>query len=260
MSDQAWHQMKKLVDDGLIGQPLYGETGYFRIGDWGEREMPIDDANAEDGNDLNWEAFLGDAPKRKFSVDRFFRWRLFEDYAGGPVTDLYPHSLTQVIYILGLGFPESVVALGGIHRYQYELREVPDTFNLIAQYPEKATITVMGTQANDYNTTEMRGAGQRTPVIRGWDGTLTIYKNKEILFTPLRIRGAKKPRRIPIERGEDNVEHWRNLIRCCRARSQKTWSPMNLAFKTQTVLQMAMLANRRNKTARFDSEAQKILI
>ncbi|MCX7006267.1 MAG: Gfo/Idh/MocA family oxidoreductase [Kiritimatiellaeota bacterium] len=98
MSDGAWHQMKKLVKEGLIGKPLFGETSFFRIGDWGERGMHVDDPNAKPGPDLNWEAFLGDAPKRDFSVDRFFRWRLFEDYAGGPVTDLFPHSLTPSAY------------------------------------------------------------------------------------------------------------------------------------------------------------------
>ena len=133
MSDGVWHQMKKLVQEGLIGQPLFGETGFFRVGDWGERGMRIDDANAKPGKDLNWEAFLGDAPRREFSVDRYFRWRLFEDYAGGPATDLYPHCLTQVVDIMGVGFPSEVVAVGGIHRYPYKLREVPDTFNLIAQ-------------------------------------------------------------------------------------------------------------------------------
>ena len=259
MSDSVWHQMKKLVQEGLIGQPLYGETGFFRIGDWGERGMKIDDPNAKPGKDLNWEAFLGDAPKHEFSVDRFFRWRLFEDYAGGPVTDLYPHSLTQVIDILGVDMPDSVVALGGIHRYDYELRDVPDTFNLIAQYPEKVTITVLGTQANDYNATVQRGSGQRTPIIRGWDGSLSIDKNnKDIIFTPIREKGAKEPQRIPIDYPEDNTKHWKNLLECSRTRNKKTWSPMDLAFRTQTVLQMAMMANREAKTVRYDKKSMSI--
>ena len=253
MSDSVWHQMKKLVQEGLIGRPLFGETGFFRIGDWGERGMHVDDPNARPGKDLNWEAFLGDAPQRPFSVDRFFRWRLFEDYAGGPVTDLYPHCLTQVIDILGVDMPESVVALGGIHRYDYELRDVPDTFNLIAQYPEKVTISVLGTQANDYNTTVLRGAGQRSPIIRGWEGTLSIDRNnKEIIFTPIQETGTKAPQRIQIERGEDNLEHWKNLIRCARERNKATWSPMDLAYRTQTVLQMAMMANKDAKTMKYD--------
>jgi len=253
MSDGVWHQMKKLVQEGLIGQPLFGETGFFRVGDWGERGMRIDDANAKPGKDLNWEAFLGDAPKREFSVDRYFRWRLFEDYAGGPATDLYPHCLTQVVDIMGVGFPSEVVAVGGIHRYPYKLREVPDTFNLIAQYPENVTISVLGTQANDYQTTDRRGAGQRCPVIRGWEGSLSIQKNKEIFFMPIRQKGAKPPQRIPIERGENNTEHWKNLIECARAGNKNTWSPMDLAFRTQTILQMAMKSMREGKTARFEA-------
>ena len=260
MSDSAWHQMKKLVKEGLIGQPVFGETGYFRIGDFGERGMRIDDPDAKPGNDLNWQAFLGDRTKRPFNVDRFFRWRLFMDYAGGPVTDLYPHCLTQVIDILGVGFPESVVALGGIHRYDYELREVPDTFNLIAQYPEKVTISVVGTIANDFNSLEGdRGAGNRQPIIRGWEGALNIRRNKEIVFIPRRTSGAKEPRTIPIEYAEDNIQHWRNLIECCRKRNKYTWSPMDLAFRTQTVLQMAMQAYLAKKTVKFDAQKRQII-
>ena len=88
MSDRAWHQAAALIKEGAIGKPIHAECGYFRVGDWGERGMPIDDPNARPGPDLNWEAFLGDSPKRPFDVSRFFRWRMYEDYAGGPVTDL----------------------------------------------------------------------------------------------------------------------------------------------------------------------------
>jgi len=260
MSDSAWHQMKKLVREGLIGQPLFGETGFFRVGDWGERGMRVDDKNAKAGKDMNWEAFLGDAPKVPYSVDRQFRWRLFEDYAGGPSTDLYPHCLTQVVDILGVGFPSTVVATGGIHRYDYKLREVPDTFSLLADYPEKVTISVVGTQGNDFVGTDRRGAGARCPFIRGWDGTLTIHQNKEILFTPIRIRGAKKPRRVAIERPENNILHWKNLIDCARAGDKKTWSPMHLAFRTQTILQMAMLGWKAGKVAKFDQAKKEITV
>jgi predicted dehydrogenase len=261
MSDSAWHQMKKLVKDGLIGKPLFGETGFFRIGDWGERGMKVDDPNIKPGKDLDWDGFQGDAQKYKFSVDRLFRWRLFKDYAGGPVTDLYPHCLTQVVDILGVGFPEKVVALGGVHRYEYELRNVPDTFNLIAQYPEKVTISVLGTQANDFNATPQRGAGQRCPVIRGWDGSLSIdTDNKHIVFTPVKEKGMmKKPEKFPIERPENNLDHWKNLIECAQKGTKNTWSPMDLAFRTQTVLQMAMLAYRESAVARFDARSRRIL-
>lgn len=262
MSDPVWRQMKRLVKEGLIGQPVHAEGGYFRTGDFGERGMKVDDAEVKPGEDLNWEAFLGDSPKREFSADRYFRWRLFEDYAGGPVTDLYPHSLTQVVDIMGLGFPEMVTGMGSIDRYEYELRDVPDSFQLIAHYPEKVTIVGMGTQANDFTGTTRRGSGARTPIIRGWEGALYIDEgNKEIVFMPVREKGAKPPQRIPIEGGEDNAEHWRNLLDACRARKKdEVWSPMDLAFRVQTMLQMAMLSHKAGKVARFDAAKREIVI
>lgn len=256
MSDSAWHQMKILVRDGLIGQPLHAECGYFRVGDWGERGMPIDDPNAVEGPDLNWEAFLGNAPKRPFDVSRFFRWRMYEDYSGGPVTDLYPHSLTPVIDILGVTLPEMAVATGG--KYRYDEREVPDTFNMLVDYPEKITIAVLGTQGNDYSGTGFRGSGGRVPVVRGWDGSITV-QGDEIVFIPA-DQSKKKEQRFPIERGENMLHHYKNFIDCCRTGDQNTFSPADLAYYTQTALIMAMLALREGKTARFDHEKQNIVI
>lgn len=262
MSDPVWRQMKQLVREGLIGRPLFGETGYFRVGDFGERGMEVPDRNARPGPDLNWEAFLGDAPKREFSVDRFFRWRLFEDYAGGPVTDLFPHCLTPVVDIMGASFPDTVTAIGAIHVYPYELREVPDTFNLIASYPEAMTIVVLGSQGNDYQTTPKRGAGFRSPVIRGTDGTLTIEPdNRQIRFTPTDIPGqSERAKFIPIEGREDNLELWRDLLRCHRAKNPLTMSPMDLQFRVQTVLQMAMLSHKAGRHVRFDPHAVAIQV
>ena len=256
MSDAAWHQMRELVQDGLIGQPIHAECGYFRVGDWGERGMPIDDPNVQPGPDLNWEAFLGDSPKRPFDVSRFFRWRMYEDYSGGPVTDLFPHSLTPVTSILGVKMPSTVVATGG--KLRYEEREVPDTFNMLIDYPEKITVAVLGTQGNDYQGTGGRGAGGRIPVVRGWDGTLTV-RGERIVFTPIRD-SEKKPQEYAIERREDVLEHYRNFIECCRSRDKKTNSPVDLAYYTQTALLMGMASLRSGKAARFDAAQERIVV
>jgi predicted dehydrogenase len=257
MSDSAWRQIKKLVQDGLIGQPIHAECGFFRVGDWGERGMPIDDPNAKPGADLNWEAFLGDAPKRPFDVSRFFRWRMYEDYAGGPVTDLFPHVLTPVVSMLGVKLPSLVVATGGMFRYTE--REVPDTFNMLIDYPEKLTIAVLGTQGNNYQgTASVRGSAQRIPVLRGWEGTLTV-QGKEIVFIP--AEGSKKEaQRFPIEHDENLVNHWDNFLDCCRKREPQTWSPADLAYYVQTALIMGMLSFRHRKAIQFDAAQQKLIV
>ncbi|HOZ47392.1 MAG TPA: Gfo/Idh/MocA family oxidoreductase [Candidatus Hydrogenedentes bacterium] len=256
MSDSAWHQMKKLVQEGLIGQPIHAETGFFRVGDWGERGMPVDDPNAKPGADLNWEAFLGDAPKREFDVSRFFRWRMYEDYAGGPSTDLFPHTLTPVMHILGVTMPSLVVATGG--KFRYDEREVPDTFNMLMDYPEKITVAVLGTQGNPYQATGQRGSGQRVPVIRGWEGALTI-EGEEIVFIPVDDK-QKQPQRIPIEHPEDFAEYWRRFLECCRSGNPQTLSSADLAYHTQTALIMGMWSLRDGKAVRFDTDKQTIVL
>jgi predicted dehydrogenase len=258
MSDGAWHRMKELVAEGLIGQPIHAECGYFRVGDWGERGMPIDDPNAKPGKDLNWEAFLGDSPKREFDVSRFFRWRMYEDYAGGPVTDLFPHSYTPVADILNVKMPSMVVATGG--KFRYQEREIPDTFNMLIDYPEGMTAAVLGTQGNDYVGVGNRGAGGQIPVIRGWDGTLTIeQKSNRIMFVP--TQGSSKQRQyFDIAYGEDMRQHLRNLVEAHRKGSQDTYSPIDLAYRVQTAMIMGFLALRKRTVLRFDAEKQEIVV
>jgi len=257
MSDGAWHKMKQLVQQGVIGQPIHAQCGFFRVGDWGEVGMPIDDPAAKPGPDLNWEAFLGDAPKRDFDVSRFFRWRMYEDYAGGPVTDLFPHSLSPVVSILGVGFPSMVVATGGMFRYTQ--REVPDTFNMLIDYPQKVTIAALGTQGNNDPTTQQRGAGGTVPVIRGWDGSLTVRGN-EIVFMPAEGAKDKKPEKFPIEYGENLGDHWKNLLDNVRAGKQDTRGGIDLTYPVQTALIMGAWALKQGKAARFDAEKQSIVI
>jgi predicted dehydrogenase len=258
MTDTAYSQMKKLVQDGLIGQPISAECGIFRSGDFGESGMPIDDHQATPGPDLNWEAFLGDSPKRDFDVSRFFRWRMYEDYAGGPVTDLYPHVLTQIIDILGVKMPSEVVATGGIYRFPE--REVPDTFNMFIEYPEKISVAVLGTEGSSF-----QGPGGRddirNSIIRGWDGAL-ITQGEEIIFTPDDMKKGvlHKERRFPIEHGFNVLYLMRNLVECAKAGNRKTNSPYDLAYYTQTALLMGMAAWRAKKTALFDTAKEEIII
>ncbi|MCX7429287.1 MAG: Gfo/Idh/MocA family oxidoreductase [Planctomycetia bacterium] len=82
VADDAYAQVRKLLKEGIIGKVVHVQAGYFRRGDWGER-MEIPDRNAKPGPDLDWEKFLGDAPKREFDVSRFFPCVLFVLHRNG---------------------------------------------------------------------------------------------------------------------------------------------------------------------------------
>lgn len=64
---------------------------------------------------LDYEAWAGPAPKIPFKAlleDR--GWRSFQEYGNGQIGDLGVHMLDKVRWLLGLGWPQSVVSTGGI--------------------------------------------------------------------------------------------------------------------------------------------------
>ncbi|HOH43874.1 MAG TPA: hypothetical protein PLZ53_12200, partial [Candidatus Hydrogenedentes bacterium] len=197
-----------------------------------------------------------DAPQRAFDVSRFFRWRMYEDYAGGPCTDLFPHILTPVMHMMNAGLPSVAVATGG--KFRYSEREVPDTFNMLVDFPENFTIAVLGTQGNDFQASENRGSASRVPVIRGWDGALTV-SNDKIIFTP--AHGSNKEKQLfDIDRGENLLHFFREFIGCFRNSNPNTISNMELAYRVQTALIMSYLSLRESKVVKFDRQTESILL
>jgi predicted dehydrogenase len=246
-ADSVWRQARQLIKDGAIGKPIFAQCGYFRQGDWGERGMPILDANAKPGPDLNWEAFLGDGPKRDFSVSRFFRWRMYLDYAGGPPTDLYPHFFTPMAIALDCRFPTRVSAGGGKLFYNHE-REVPDTVNIVADYPEGYTVAILGTQVN--------ARGIET-CVRGSEATLCFSGPGIQLFS---ADGKAEPiREVPREKPGDAREMWVNFLECVKSR-EKPWSDVRTQYYVQTAINMGELSLFEGKTAHFDAERERIVI
>ncbi len=251
-SNPAWQKVRELVRQGTIGRVQLVNVGFFREGDWGER-MAIPDPEAKPGPDLDWEAFLGDAPKVPFTVDRFFSWRKYLDYAGGPCTDLFPHTFTPFVSALGLKFPAMAVASGGIFKYTTYDREVPDTFNMCLDYPEKLSIVVVCTLANNYVT---------EPAIHGDDGTLTLQNPGEwnVGFDSITIVPRKGERRVfPAQKIDATPAHWKNFVHCMRTR-EKPVSDVEFGLHVQAALNMAMLAFLKGKVARFDAERKQIVL
>jgi predicted dehydrogenase len=251
-SSPAWQKVKELVQQGAVGRVQLVTAGFYRDGDWGER-MPIVDPEAKPGPDLDWEAFLGDAPKVPFSVQRFFSWRKYLDYAGGPCTDLLPHLFTPFASAIGLKFPSRAVASGGIFKYDTYDREVPDTFNMCLDYPEKLSVVVVSTLANSYVT---------EPAIHGDEGTLTLQNPGEwnVGIDSVTIVPSKGERKVfPMQKGDATVAHWQNFLKCVRTRETPV-SDVEFGLHVQAALNMSMLSLLKSKVVTFDTAHNKIVV
>ena len=174
MSSKLQQTARELVQSGKLGKIHLIRANYDRNSDSGAWLYPIPpDA---DPKSVNWEMFLGPAPKREFSLERFFRWRCYWDYSGGISTDLFVHLMTTIHYVMGATIPESVVATGANYRHQ-KTHEVPDTLSASAVYGKESFMVSLG---GTFNNT---GGGESGFAIMGTEGSL-VFRGGRMTFTP----------------------------------------------------------------------------
>jgi predicted dehydrogenase len=135
VSSIVYKKAKELLSSGAIGELNMVEAWVDRsnaIGAW-QYSIPPDASPAT----VDWDRFLGNAPKRPFDPVRFFRWRNYRDYGTGVAGDLFVHLFSGLHFIVGTTGPTRVMATGGL-RYWNDGRDVPDVMLAMCDYPKTA--------------------------------------------------------------------------------------------------------------------------
>ena len=145
MSSQLQRKAKDMIRSGKLGQVTLVRAAYNRNTASGAWIYPIPpDASPKT---VNWDMFLGPAPRHDYDLARFFRWRCYEDYSGGIATDLFVHLCTTIHFLMDAKAPAKVTAMGELYRWKNS-RDVPDTLNAILEYPEGFTVNLSATFNN----------------------------------------------------------------------------------------------------------------
>jgi len=135
LSSVGNEQARALVAAGAIGTLVYAEGFWARNSPMGAWQYPIPpDASPET---VDWDRFLGQAPKRPYDPIRFFRWRNYRDYGTGVTGDLFVHLFSSLHFITNSLGPTSIVATGGL-RYWHDGRDAADVMLGMFDYPETA--------------------------------------------------------------------------------------------------------------------------
>jgi predicted dehydrogenase len=251
MEDDSYETAQKYIKEGKLGRVVQAQIDYSRNH---KRDFWVSDTPDQDvrpGENLDWNAFLGSAPKRPFDLDRFLHWRRYWDYSGGIATDLFVHRLTRIIRAVDLKFPTRVVAVGGKWEFRDSAAEIPDTFNMMIDYPEGLSVVVLSSMAND------------TPiphVIRGHEATLEFNREGFVIRPQGRFNKENDKGEIVHKKtgAEDILLHHRNLQNAIRNGDALKCDVMT-GYYAIVAVRMAVDSYRKSRVMKWDARREKAI-
>lgn len=134
-------------------------------------------ADCDPPPELDWEMFLGPAPRRPYNPNRaLYHFRWFWDYSGGQMTNIGQHMLDIVYWYLG-GQPRTITSVGG--RWALEDNcETPDTQDALYEMHRTDADQLGGTYIVSWQHREASAGGipGRGIEFFGTKGALRIHR------------------------------------------------------------------------------------
>lgn len=255
-----YREVARIVQSGELGKVRFVRVWNYTnmhprgIGAAGEGKMPAG---------LDWDFYLGPAPKVEFTRGRFlgtFRW--FWDYAGGFITDWGTHRFDSVHQVMGEDAPRTVTAVGG----RFELKdgaETPDVLQATFEYPsfvlsyESCQLNAHGTGGQTAGKRYYRARGKEDrphgEAFYGTNGTLFSDRiGYEIFPESGRMKRSEAA-------GQDATdEHVKNFIECVRSRKTPA-ADVEIGQRAATVAHLGNIAYRTGRKLRWDAAKETII-
>jgi predicted dehydrogenase len=235
-------------------------------------------ADTDPPADLDWDFWLGPAPRRAYNPHRaIYHFRWFWDYSGGQMTNLGAHALDLVHWFLDVAGPSAVTSAGGRFCLQ-DNGETPDTQDALFEYPE-LTVSWSNREAC---------AGLRHPYgveFCGTRGSLAISRNGFVVtpdpntppenaipqFTgahpvggprpvPGNVSVAPRTRAVEDRTGNTREQfrlHARNFLDSIKSRRPPI-SDLESAHRVATACHLANISLRLGRKLRWDARREEI--
>ena len=276
LSMLSTQKARDLVQGGQIGTVYSVQASIYRPSAVGAWRYPVPpDASPQT---VDWERFQGNAPKRPFDATRFFQFRNWWDYGTGIAGDEYVHLLSRVHYVLGVQYPQSAIAQGGIYKWTGD-RDVPDIHNTFYDYGKFQAVVLANLVSNWDPGEIVRFYGDKGSVeLTEWSANLVPYNPVEDYNYPLESwpkdtkdkfieehkndpladvgTAGKQPKRkrenFP-QKAEGTEDHFRNLFACIKTRQQPVEN-VEFGCGTAVACHMANISYKEKKRVYWDAQ------
>ena len=276
LSMLSTQKARELVEGGQIGTVYSVQASIYRSSAVGAWRYPVPpDASPQT---VDWDRFQSNVPKRPFDAQRFFQFRNWWDYGTGIAGDEYVHLLSRVHYVLGVQYPLSAVAQGGIYKWIGD-RDVPDIHNTFYDYG-KFTAVVLANLVSNWDSGEIvRFYGDKGTVeLTEWAANLVPYNPVEEYGYPLESwpkdtkekfieehkndpladvgTADKQPKRKKesfTQKAEGTEDHFRNLFESIKTRKQPV-EQVEFGCGTAVACHMANISYREKRKVSWDAQ------
>ena len=248
-SSRHWFEASDIVKSGKLGDVHLVKAWIYKGYD---TPYPVR-KDTEAPSYVNYDMWLGPAPKRPFNPNRFhynFRW--WWNYAGGAMTDWGVHLLDFALYAMDADMPESISPGGGIYYHEKGAIETPDIEQAIYGYPKHTMIWESGLNPG----IGPYGKGHGVAFI-GNKGTLVVDRGGYEIMPDMN-NAERKPffeEKKQKNYGDGLNEHVQNFLDCIQNGGTLNAS-VEVGAKTAIVSEMGNIAYRVGERIHWDNSTK----
>jgi predicted dehydrogenase len=237
-----FHRGAELAINGRAGKIKFIEVG-LPDGGRGIGTPPVKDVPPE----LNWEMWLGPAPKVSYRGVSHWDWRWILDYSGGQLTDWAGHHIDIANWGAGLE-DTGPVEISGTGIYPPEgIYNVPVEYDFLCKYAN-------GIEMRVANASRLKlGMGTTWHGDKGW--IHTDRGNRLSASDPKILEEVIGENEIHLYKSEN---HWQNFVDCVRSGNQAI-APVEVAYRAISVALLGEIAMTTGQTIHWDPEKEEII-
>lgn len=231
-------EARAFVQGGALGEISMVEAAW----NW-HFTLPLD--NGPLPGTLDWDRFLGSAPKRPLEPRRFRWWRGFWDYSGGNITDQGTHLMDVVQWMTNSGPPTSVTCQG--RAIKAEGVEVPNVFSAVFEYPGFIATWTLDYRSAHENDWWITFRGEKATMVMNRLG-YRIFDDPGESPTPWSSAEAKLSKQV--DDHDTPISHLQNFLECVKSRNP-TNCPIDVGASAVLGPHLANIAYREGRRVRY---------
>lgn len=248
-SGDHWAAAVDYLQSGQLGTIRHVKAWIY--GGGGRLEPKPDKESPPEG--VNYDLWLGPAPKRPFNRNRFhwsFRW--FWDYAGGLMTDWGVHLLDYALIGMDVQYPQAVTGMGGKLGYPDGARKTPDMMKALYDYGE---FTVEWQHTHGVHAGRLYDRGHGIAFL-GNNGTLVIDRGGWEVLPEVEGEQYKLDAIPPRDGGGSLDAHAENFVAAIRE-GESLNCPIDAAARTAVVAHLGNVAFKTGGTVQWDADERQ---